>query len=210
MDSSDPSGPTQQPSWLITVAASAGGIPALQTVIGALPRDLPASVVILQHRAPDRKNSLLNHILQRGSTLPVVSASDAQAIETGKVYVARPNLHLTVASDRRFRYMNGTRIKYLLSSANPLFESAAAVFKDRLIAIVLTGHGSDGTDGVQTVKAQGGIVIAQDPASAESKGMPQAAIRSGAVDFVLPLEEIAGTVDAIVRGRLTPLTIPAN
>ena len=139
-----------------------------------------------------------------------MSASDAQAIETGKVYVARPNLHLTVASDRRFRYMNGTRIKYLLSSANPLFESAAAVFKDRLIAIVLTGHGSDGTDGVQTVKAQGGIVIAQDPASAESKGMPQAAIRSGAVDFVLPLEEIAGTVDAIVRGRLTPLTIPAN
>lgn len=207
MNWEDPPGPRQPVAWLVTVAASAGGIPALQTVIGALPGDLPAAVVILQHRAPDPSESLLNRILQRASALPVVSASDAQTIEAGKVYVARSDLHLTIADDRRFRYTNGTRIKYVRASANPLFESAAAVFKDRLIAIVLTGHGSDATDGVQTVKAHGGIVIAQDPSSAESQGMPQAAIRSGAVDLVLPLDAIAGTVDAIVRGRPTPALI---
>jgi two-component system chemotaxis response regulator CheB len=130
-----------------------------------------------------------------------VSASDAQAIEAGKVYVARSDLHLTISPDRRFSYRDGTRIKHLRSSANPLFESAAAAFKDRLVAIVLTGHGSDATDGVQTVKAHGGIVIAQDPACAEAKSMPQAAVRSGAVDRVLPLEVIGKTVDAIVRGQ---------
>ena len=141
---------------------------------------------------------------------PVVSAVDEQAIEAGKVYVARSDLHLTISPDKRFSYRDGTRIKHLRSSANPLFESAAAAFKNRLVVIVLTGHGSDATDGVQTVKAQGGVVIAQDPASAEAKSMPQAAIRSGAVDFVLPLEAIAGTVDAIIRGRPTPVVMSTN
>ncbi len=210
MDSAHPLGARQEPAWLVTVAASAGGIPALQAVIGALPGDLPAAVVILQHRVPDPKEGYLNQILKRAGTLPVANAVDGQAIETGKVYVARSDLHLTISPDKRFLYRDGTRIKHLLSSANPLFESAASAFKDRLVAVVLTGHGSDATDGVQTVKAKGGIVIAQEPASAEAKSMPQAAIRSGAVDLVLPLEAIAGTVDAIVRGRPIPVLAATN
>lgn len=210
MNREDPLGARQQPAWLVTVAASAGGIPALQAFIGALPGDLPAAVVILQHRAPDPKESYLNKILKRAGTMPVVNAVDTQAIETGKVYVARSDLHLTISRDRRFLYRDGTRIKRLLSSANPLFESAAVAFKDHVVAVVLTGHGSDATDGVQTVKAHGGIVIAQEPASAEAKSMPQAAIRSGAVDFVLPLDAIAATVDAIVRGRPTPVLTSTN
>ena len=125
----DRPGERQQAKWLVTVAASAGGIPALQAVIGALPRDLPAAVVILQHRVPDSRESYLNQILRRAGTLPVVSAVDAQAIEAGMVYVARSDLHLTISPDKRFLYRDGTRIKYLRSSANPLFESAALASK---------------------------------------------------------------------------------
>jgi two-component system chemotaxis response regulator CheB len=89
----------------------------------------------------------------------------------------------------------------VLSSANPLLESAAGAFGDRTIAVVLTGSGLDATDGVQTVKARGGIVIAQDPASADFDRMPQSAVSTGVVDHVLPLEAIAPALVAIVRGE---------
>jgi two-component system chemotaxis response regulator CheB len=89
----------------------------------------------------------------------------------------------------------------LRSSANPLLESAAAVFGGRLVAVVLSGTGSDATDGVQTVKAHGGIVIAQDKASSEHWDMPEAAVKSGVVDYVLPIVNIAPTLNALVHGR---------
>jgi two-component system chemotaxis response regulator CheB len=211
MDPADSLSPApSEAAWLVTIAASAGGIPALQALVGALPRDLPAAVVVLQHRVPDPRESYLNQILTRAGRLPVVTAAEGQAIEQGTIYVARSDLHLTVSSEKRFSYVDGRRIKYLLSSANPLFESAAAAFKHHLLAIVLTGQGSDATDGVQTVKAHGGLVIAQDPASAEHKSMPQAAIKTGAVDFVLPLESIGKAVDAIVRGGLVSRALSTN
>ena len=191
-----------QNPWVITMAASAGGIRALQIVLGALPRDLPAAVVVVQHRAASSQPNHLQRILTRATELPVVVAADDQLIEPGHLYLARSDLHLTVSPDRRFEYVDGRRIRFLLSSANPLFESAAAVFKDHLVAVVLTGTGSDATDGVQGVRANGGLVIAQDPSSAEHAGMPASAISSGSVDLVLPLEQIGPALDAIVRGRL--------
>jgi two-component system chemotaxis response regulator CheB len=90
------------------------------------------------------------------------------------------------------------------SSANPLLESAAPAFRERLIAVVLTGSGSDATDGVQSVKTHGGVVIAQDKASSEMWGMPGAAVKSGSVDYVLPLDAIAPALDALVNGRAVP------
>ncbi|HEY4589270.1 MAG TPA: chemotaxis protein CheB, partial [Thermoanaerobaculia bacterium] len=84
---------------------------------------------------------------------------------------------------------DGSRIRHLRSSANPLFDSAADVFDGRLIAVVLTGSAQDGTDGVQSVKARGGVVIAQDEASSAAFGMPGSAIATGCVDQILPLQE---------------------
>lgn len=196
--------------WLITIAASAGGIQALKTLVASLPHDLPAAIVVLQHRVPQPTESYLNTILGRAGSLPVVAAAEGAAIERGRIYVPRSDLHLTVTPQKCFSYVDGRRIKYLRSSANPLFESAAATYQNRLLAIVLTGHGSDATDGVQTVKAHGGVVIAQDPASAEHKAMPLAAINSGAVDFVLPLESIGGAISAIVRGHPMRLRASTN
>lgn len=137
----------------------------------------------------------------RSSGLPVASAIEGQAIESGHVYVAQARSHLTVTDARAFHYCNGTRIRFLRSSANPLFESAAAVFDGRVVAVVLTGGGHDATDGVQGVKARGGHVIAQDQASSEHWSMPRSAIASGVVDYVLPIDAIFPALDDIVHAR---------
>jgi two-component system, chemotaxis family, protein-glutamate methylesterase/glutaminase len=192
--------------WLIAIAASAGGIRAIGTILGSLPKDLPAAVVVVQHRTPDHANVLLK-VLRRRSLLPVVDAAEGQEIQPATVYVARADSHLTIAVDRTFHYLNGGRICFVRSSANPLFESAARVFDGHLVAVVLTGGGHDATDGVQGVQAHGGHVIAQDPETSQHRSMPSSAIKSGAVDYVLPLDAIGPAVDDIVHGR--PISIPS-
>jgi two-component system chemotaxis response regulator CheB len=169
-------------------------------VVAALPHDLPAAVVVVQHRRPTG-TSYLREILMRRAQIPVVTATSGDRISPGVVYIARPDRHLTVRQDRHFEYQDGKRIKFVLSSANPLLETAAKAFEGRLIAVVLTGTGSDATDGVQTVKAHGGVVIAQDRASSQHWQMPESALKTGAVDYLLPLEAIGPAIDAIVHGR---------
>jgi two-component system chemotaxis response regulator CheB len=186
--------------WLITIAASAGGIQAVRTVLSALPPELPAAIVIVQHRPPDY-DGYLDALLSRCTPWPVRIASQGEPIKPGYVYLARSDSHLTVTADRTFIYRDGTRIRFLRSSANPLFESAARVFGGHIVGVVLTGTGRDATDGVQGVKEHGGIVIAQDQATSEHWSMPQAAIASGAVDYVLPLDAIAPAIEHIVRGE---------
>jgi two-component system, chemotaxis family, protein-glutamate methylesterase/glutaminase len=196
--------------WVVTIAASAGGIEAIRTVLRMLPRDFPAAVIVVQHRTPNTAENNFRQILARAAAMPVVLAQDDQVVAPGCVYVARSDSHLTVSAEKRFLYVDGRRIKFLRSSANPLFESAAAAFENRLIAVVLTGGGSDATDGVQTVKAHGGLVIVQDPATALHVGMPTAAVQSGAADFVLPLEAIGPALDDLVHGRPISTASPAR
>ena len=192
--------PTDDRPWLIVIAASAGGISALQILLAGLPPNTNAAVVIVQHRSPTQE-SVLDDILRRTTKLPVQTARERERIEPGVVYLARPDLHLTIAPGGCFEYVDGARVRGLFSSANPLFESAARAFTDRTIAVVLTGSGIDATDGVQTVKKRGGIVIAQDPRSAAYSSMPASAVQTGAVDHVLPLEAIAPTLLAIMQGQ---------
>jgi two-component system chemotaxis response regulator CheB len=192
--------------WLITIAASAGDIGAIRTILKSLPPELPAAIVVVQHRTPGRDNGF-NEILQGPSPLRVISATDGGTINPATVYVARADSHLTIAPDRTFHYTDGTRIRFLRSSANPPFESAARVFDGHVIAVVLTGGGHDATDGVQGVKAHGGLVIAQNQATSEHWSMPRSAIRSGAVDYVLPLDAIGPTLNDIVHGR--PVSVPS-
>jgi len=186
--------------WLVTMAASAGGVEALRTILRQLPPDFPAAIIIVLDRPADIQ-SYTRDVLQRVSHLPVIVAGEGEFIRPGVVYVARPDAHLTVSAEERFRYTDGQRIQFVRSSANPLFESVARVVDGRAIAVVLTGTGRDATDGVRAVKAHGGIVIAQDPATAEQSDMPHAAVKSGAVDLVVPLNAIAHTLEDIVRGR---------
>lgn len=183
------------PPSVVVIGASAGGVAALTTLVGALPADFPAPIVVVLHRTPTAE-SLLVEILARRSRLPVMDARSGERLMPGIIYISRPDQHLSVTPERCFAYSDGERIRYVSSSVNPLFASAAAVYGAGTIAIVLGGGGQDGTAGVQIVKAGGGIVIAQDQGTANHFSMPKSAIATGAVDYVLPIQDIA---PALVR-----------
>jgi two-component system chemotaxis response regulator CheB len=192
------------PYGLVAIAASAGGIPALQTLLSTLPRNLPVPVAVVLHRSP-RELDLLPAVLQRRSTLPVRRVEPGQPVQSGTVYVAPADAHLVVSPNRRFELIDGRRIRHVFSSANPLFTTAADVLGP-VIGVVLTGMGRDGTDGVQAVKEAGGVVIAQDEATSEWFSMPRSAIATGAVDYVLPLDRIGAKLTELLDNHagLTP------
>jgi two-component system chemotaxis response regulator CheB len=184
------------------IAASAGGLRALRQILERLPNSFPAAIAIVMHRT-DVMPSRLGALLGRWTTLVVKDVEAGEPLRAGTVYIAPPSLHLRITPERLLELSDGVRISHVRSSANPLFESAAAVLDGRVIAVVLTGGGHDATDGVQAVKARGGVVIAQDEASSEHFAMPRSAIATGAVDYVLPVQEIGPALLRLVSG--TPL-----
>ena len=175
---------------VVGLAASAGGLNALIQVISKLPGDLPAALVVVQHLEPTHR-SMLASILDRRTDLLVTEARDGDILVAGHVHVAPPNRHLLVNVDRSLSLTQSELVHFVRPSADLLFESLAASCRERAIAVVLSGTGLDGSLGVTAVKKMGGTVIAQDQASAEFFGMPGAAIETGAVDLVLPLDEIS-------------------
>jgi len=190
------------PYGLVVIAGSAGAIGPLRQILSALPADYPLPVVVVQHRSA-RPRDLLPELLARWCAVPVRGVSAGERITPGAVYVARPDLHHVVNSDRSFGLEDGRRVKSLLSSANPLLTTAAAL--GPVIGVVLSGSGSGATDGVQAVKAAGGTVVVQDEATAEYFDLPRAAIASGAVDRVLPVERIGPLLAELgSRERPTP------
>lgn len=193
----------ETPRALVVLAASLGGVTAIGDVLAGLPADLPAAILVVQHRS-QRGPSLLAQVLSRRTRLIVKDAEPGERIRAGVVYLAPSARHLLVHSDGTLATTDGRRIRYLLSSANPLLESAASAFGASVIAVVLTGSGMDATDGVQAVKARGGFVITQDPATSACRRMPAAAIATGVVDLVLPLEAIAPELCARVAAMAAP------
>jgi two-component system chemotaxis response regulator CheB len=185
---------------VIALAASAGGLAALSHILAALPADFPAAMVIVQHLDP-RHRSLMADILSRRTRLQVKQAEEGDRLYPATVYIAPPNRHLLVNPDGSLSLTQSELVHFVRPSADLLFESVAASYKDRAIAVVLTGTGSDGAMGVRAIKKMGGTVIAQDEQTSEFFGMPSAAIQSGSVDFILPLDEIAAAlVTLVVRG----------
>ena len=182
------------------VAASAGGLNALTSVLSELPADFPASVAIVQHIEPHHR-SMLAEILGRSCELPVVQAEDGQPFQGGVVYAAPPDHHLLVNADGSLSLTRTELVHFVRPSADLLFESGAASFGRRVTGIVLTGTGSDGALGVEAIKRVGGTVIAQDEATSEFFGMPGAAIGTGSVDFVLPLDQIADALVSLLAER---------
>jgi len=188
---------------IVALAASAGGLTALSRVLAALPASFPAPLVVVQHLDP-RHRSLMAEILSRRTPLRVKQAEDGEQVGPATVYIAPPNRHLLVNSDGTLSLTQSQLVHFLRPSADLLFESVAASYGERAIAVVLTGTGNDGALGVKAIKKMEGTVIAQDEATAEFFGMPGAAIRSGSVDFVLPLDEIAmALVTLVMKGEAT-------
>lgn len=182
---------------IVAMAASAGGLTALSQVLAGLPGDFPAAIVVVQHLDP-RHRSLMATILSRRTPLQVKQAEEGEGVVAATVYIAPPNRHLLVNPDGTLSLSQSELVHFVRPSADLLFESVAASYRERAIAVVLTGTGSDGAMGVQAIKKMGGTVIAQDETTAEFFGMPGAAIHSGSVDFVLPLDEISTALIALV------------
>ncbi len=182
---------------VVALASSAGGLNALTEVLGGLTRDFPAALVVVQHLDP-RHRSLMADILSRRTGLVVEQAEDGERLCAGAVYIAPPNKHLLVNADGTISLSQTELVHFVRPSADLLFESTAASYKDRAIAVVLSGTGSDGAMGVRAIKKMGGTVIVQDQRSAEFTGMPGAAIETGLVDFILPLNEIAHALLSLV------------
>lgn len=187
---------------VVAIAASAGGLAALSEVLGALPPSFPAAIVVVQHLDP-RHRSLMADILSRRTALRVVEATEGAPLRPGTVYIAPPDRHLLVNPDGTLSLSQSELVHFVRPSADLLFDSVAAAFRDRAIAVVLTGTGSDSAMGVSAVKKTGGTVIAQDEATAQFFGMPGAAIQTGDVDFVLPLSEIAPALVTLVQTGAT-------
>lgn len=182
---------------LVVMAASAGGLKALTKVLGDLPSDFPLPIAVVQHVDPNHE-SLMAQILDRRTALHVKQAAQDDVLTGGVVYVAPPDLHLMISAGGTILLSRTPRVRFLRPSADRLFESAASVCGP-IIGIILTGTGSDGAAGVAAIKASGGVVIAQDEQSAAFFGMPHAAIETGAVDYVLPLEGIGRVLRDLVR-----------
>jgi two-component system, chemotaxis family, protein-glutamate methylesterase/glutaminase len=181
---------------VVAVGASAGGVEALHVVVSALPVSFPAAVLVVQHMDP-RHKSMLAGLLARRCVLDVRQAINGEDIRPGTVYIAQPDAHLVVR-DRHLVLTDTAQVHFSRPSIDLLFHSVADAYGDRAIAVVLSGSGLDGADGIRSVKAKGGTTIAQQPASAAHQGMPAAARATGCVDFTLPLEEIGPAIVSLV------------
>jgi two-component system chemotaxis response regulator CheB len=175
---------------IVALCASAGGFNALLSVLSKLPDDFAAPIVVVQHLDP-RHRSVMAELLARRVGLRVAQADEGDRIAPGLVLIAPPDNHMLVNADGTISLTRTQLVHFVRPSADLLFESVAASFTDRALAVVLTGTGSDGSQGVVAVKKMGGTVIVQDEGSSEFFGMPGAAIRTGCADFILALDEMA-------------------
>ena len=181
---------------IVAMTASLGGLEALTRVLGALPPDFPVPVLVVQHMSA-RYPSHLAEILSKRCILPVTWTYPGQRLRGGGVFVAPPDWHLLVGAGGVVQLSRRPRVQFVRPSADVLFESVAAVYRERAIAVVLTGLCNDGARGANAIKRAGGRVLAQDRATSRAFGMPQATITTGCVDFVLPLSIIAPALVAL-------------
>lgn len=181
---------------IVVVGTSFGGLSALQVVLPALAKDFGMPVVLVQHRGKDSDN--LCEFLQRHSALPLSEPNDKESIAPGRVYLAPRDYHLLIERDG-FALSTEAPVAYARPSVNVLFESAAEVYQEHVVGVILTGANTDGARGLAKIKAYGGLCVVEDPAGAESRGMPQAAIAATSVDAILPLPEIAPFLNQLCR-----------
>lgn len=174
---------------LIVIGCSMGGMAALEKIFGALPAEFHVPIVVAQHRYRTSGEALPN-FLRRHSKLNVVDAIDKQWIHPGNVYLAPANYHLLVDRGGELSLSVDAAVAYSRPSIDVLFESAADAYLSAVVGVVLTGANADGARGAKRIKEHGGFVVVQDPRTAESAEMPQAAIDATRVDRILPLDRI--------------------
>ena len=181
----------------VVMGASAGGMSALATILARLPKDFPASVVIVQHVKEEGTDGYRAVFLGKRCPLPVKEAIDKEPLKPGIVYLAPAGYHLLVEETGTLSLSVDPPVNFSRPSIDVLFESAATVFGERLIGVILTGANSDGSHGIRKIKEYGGYTMVQAPSEAEVPAMPLAAMESADIDAVLTLAEIGGFLTGI-------------
>ena len=179
---------------LVLIAASQGGLRVCRGIVAELPPDFPAALVYAQHRSPGASTAAAD-LLQRSTDLQVRAGIDGMELTPGTITVPPADVHVRVTPERRLALSPGQPRTEL---ADELFASAARAYGPRALAVVLTGRLQDATAGVRAVKAHGGRVIVQDPATAEQGSMPSNAMATGCVDLVLDPPRIAAALVTLV------------
>lgn len=174
----------------IVVGASAGGVSAVRTLLEALPANCPALVMIVLHLPRDRPSQAAELFAQY-CALPVAEAEDKAPLTPGTVWIAPPDYHLMVEDRDTMSLSLDEPVLFSRPAIDPLFESAAAVFADRVLAILLTGASNDGSEGVAAIRAGGGQAWVQQPEEASSPMMPASALAYAGADAVLTLDQMS-------------------
>jgi two-component system chemotaxis response regulator CheB len=178
---------------LVVVGSSWGGLEAVGRLLTLQPATIRPCIAIAQHRTPDIAGDGLAASISGVSPLPVREVDDKDELRPGTVYVAPADYHLMVERTH-FELSVDAPVGYSRPSIDVLFESAADAFRDEVVGVLLTGANADGTAGLRRIRDFGGTTLVQDPRTAERPEMPEAAIRAGIADRVLPVEDIAAAL----------------
>jgi two-component system chemotaxis response regulator CheB len=188
------------PVGLVAVAASTGGPAALRRMIAALPNDLGVPIVVVQHIVEGFTSGLVAW-LDQSCALPVRLARDGASLGAGTVHVGPDGVHLEVTPSGHVRLSASPAVGGFRPAATRLFLSAAQAYGSQTLAVVLTGMGGDGLEGVRAVHAAGGLVLAQDEATSVVFGMPGVVVREGLAHEVGPVERLAATIErSVMKG----------
>lgn len=184
-------------SRLIAVGASAGGLEALKAFFSNLPDNDQNSYIVIQHLSPDYK-SMMGELLAKTAKLPIEQITDNSEVEPSKIYLIPPVNNLTI-EDGILHLSEKPKNQKLNLPIDLFLDSLADYKKDRAIAVILSGTGSDGTRGIKAIKEADGMVMVQDPEQAKFDGMPKSAINSGMVDYILPVEEMGSEINRFIE-----------
>ncbi|MBN2618960.1 MAG: chemotaxis protein CheB [Spirochaetales bacterium] len=183
---------------IIVVGASAGGLSVLEKIISSIDV-LPIPLVIVQHISPDSGDSVLR-LLKKYSSIPFTEPIDKEGLEENHIYLAPPDYHVMIEHDKSFSLYLGPKENFCRPAIDLLFETAAEVYKDGVLGIILTGANRDGLRGCQKIKLFHGTVIAQNPEEAQVPVMPKAVVSEGLADHVLNIDEICIMINSVLKG----------
>jgi len=182
---------------IIVVGTGEGGLETLDALIGQLPTNLAAAILIVQHLTPDDSGEALTRRLGRHTAFDAKLAIEGERLTPGRIYIAPPDNHLLLRADR-ILVRKGARENRSRPGVDPLFRSAAVASGSRVIGVVLTGLQDDGAAGLIAIKRCGGVTVVQDPKDAAYSAMPQSALDRVDVDYCVPIADMAQLLATLV------------
>lgn len=187
---------------VVVIGTSAGGLKALIELTSQLQEDFASPILVVQHISADATGNVLLDALNKNSKLKCSHAKTGTKLKSGHLYLAPSDHHLMIDDDETILITKGAQENRSRPAIDPLFRSAAVVFGNRIIGIILTGYLDDGTVGLKAVKRCGGVCIVQDPRDADYPDMPKNALNQVKADYCLPISEMGGLLNRLLSRKI--------